>query len=200
MEHKFFFETKFYLDKKTGYWITTTCPKKRLHVVVWEYFNGKVPEKFHVHHKDEDKSNNDISNLELISAHDHMSMHMTEENRERARKLCGKIRPLTKEWHSSEVGRKWHKEHGISGWENREDIEIQCIHCEKMFSTKAYHSIFCSPSCKSAWRRQEGLDDIDVKCTVCGKIFRKNKYDKKKSCSCSCSAKLRWSEKREKDK
>ncbi|MGD0510613.1 MAG: HNH endonuclease signature motif containing protein [Candidatus Micrarchaeaceae archaeon] len=198
MEHQFFNEFKFYLDKQTGYWITTNCPKKRMHVVVWEFYKGKVPEGFHVHHKDNNKGNNDISNLGLLSEHEHLSLHMTEERRERVRKMAGDYRHLTKEWHASEEGRKWHKEHGILGWANRKPISLICVHCKKEFVTKSYHQLFCSNACKSAWRRYEGLDDVEAICVFCEKKFRKNKYAKVRTCSMSCAAKLRWSERREK--
>ena len=39
---------------------------RRLHRAVWEHHNGKIPNGYHVHHKDGDRNNNDISNLELL--------------------------------------------------------------------------------------------------------------------------------------
>ena len=119
MEHQFFKGIKFYKDKKTGYWIGTTQPRKRMHVVVWEYYNGCVQKGFHIHHKDKNKSNNKIENLILIDAQSHASLHMTKENRERIRQLADKYRHLTKAWHASEEGHKWHRQHGILGWENK---------------------------------------------------------------------------------
>jgi sugar lactone lactonase YvrE len=61
---------KFTRDEKTGYYLNSTI-RKRLHRYVWEFYNGKIPEGYQIHHKDKDKSNNDISNLELMpfSAH-----------------------------------------------------------------------------------------------------------------------------------
>ena len=54
---------KFTLDKRTGYYLKTTKPIKRLHIYIWEYYNGLVPEGCHIHHKDFNKFNNDISNF-----------------------------------------------------------------------------------------------------------------------------------------
>jgi hypothetical protein len=200
MEHQFFNEYKFYLDKKTGYWISTTHPRKRMHVVVWEFYKSEIPKGFHIHHKDNNKSNNNISNLNLISSHDHANLHMTEEKREKASKNAGKFRHLTKEWHASEKGKKWHIEHGILGWANRKPISLICAQCEKKFKTKTYHQLFCCNACKSAWRREKGLDDIDATCIFCEKRFRKNKYAQVKTCSMSCAAKLRWGKRSEKEK
>ena len=67
---------KFIKDNTTGYYHAhygnTT---KLLHRVVWEHFNGTIPEYYHVHHIDKNKDNNDISNLELIECHAHLSEH-----------------------------------------------------------------------------------------------------------------------------
>lgn len=43
----------------------------RVHVLVAEHFIGERPEGFHVHHKDGNKQNNAVSNLEYISVKDH---------------------------------------------------------------------------------------------------------------------------------
>ena len=49
---------KFTRDDKTGYYLNSTI-RKRLHRCVWEYYNGEIPKGYHIHHKDNDKSNND---------------------------------------------------------------------------------------------------------------------------------------------
>ena len=55
-------------DKRTGYFLNAKT-HKRLHVYVWEYYNGsEVPKGYHVHHKDFNKGNNEIENLVLMSA------------------------------------------------------------------------------------------------------------------------------------
>lgn len=38
-----------------------------LHRVIWYYFNGEIPEDLQVNHKDEDKTNNRLSNLNLMT-------------------------------------------------------------------------------------------------------------------------------------
>lgn len=59
---------------------------KRLHREVWKYHRGEIPKGFHVHHKDGDRSNNQIENLLLVEKSEHLSMHMTPEKKERSRK------------------------------------------------------------------------------------------------------------------
>jgi len=46
-----------------------------LHKAIWEEKNGKVPDGFLVHHIDDDKLNNEISNLELMSSQKHCELH-----------------------------------------------------------------------------------------------------------------------------
>lgn len=48
---------------------------KHIHRLVWEKHNGSIPNGYIVHHKDEDKLNWDIDNLELMSRADHVDAH-----------------------------------------------------------------------------------------------------------------------------
>ncbi len=45
------------------------------HRYVWHDHYGDVPPGFEVHHKDLDRANNDISNLELLSEDEHLAEH-----------------------------------------------------------------------------------------------------------------------------
>jgi DNA-directed RNA polymerase subunit RPC12/RpoP len=186
--HQEHYGKKFYQDKDKGYWISTCCPKIRAHRWVWIQNHGKIPKGYHVHHRDENKSNNSIENLELIESSRHLSIHITEEKREWARKWAAEIRPLTKEWHASEEGKAWHKFHAIKNkfgkWEPRKYI---CDQCSTEFeSTKRSRTRFCSNPCKSKWRRDQGLDDVIKVCVGCGTDFTSNKYAKNIYCSRGC--------------
>ncbi len=189
MQHQIHYDKKFYQDKKTGYWIsTTTKPRTRAHVWVWQYHHGKIQKGFHIHHIDENKSNNDISNLQCISVKEHFSKHDSEERRKNNQKHISDIRPLTKEWHAREEGRKWHKEHAercnLGKWE---PIEYICDQCHKNFkSSKRSITRFCSNPCKSKWRRKNKIDDIEKSCPVCQKIYKSNKYSRSKTCGRIC--------------
>ena len=48
---------------------------KLLHRLIFEDFYGYIPDNFIVHHKDGNKLNNCIMNLELISKNNHASLH-----------------------------------------------------------------------------------------------------------------------------
>lgn len=48
-----------------------------LHRVIYETFVGEIPEGYIIHHKDENKQNNAVSNLLMVSAEDHVRIHFT---------------------------------------------------------------------------------------------------------------------------
>ena len=63
---------------KKGYlrvWDNDTGKAKMHHRIVWERFNGPVPEGMQVHHIDGNKINNDIGNLELLTPLEHKRIH-----------------------------------------------------------------------------------------------------------------------------
>lgn len=45
------------------------------HVIVWEQHFGEVPAGMQIHHIDGDKTNNHISNLQLVTPLDHKRLH-----------------------------------------------------------------------------------------------------------------------------
>lgn len=186
MQYQEHFGKRFYLDQKAGYWISTTCPKIRAHVWVWNHFNGEVEKGSHIHHMDNNKSNNDISNLQKLLAKEYMRLHMTPERKEKSARWCAFIRPLTKEWHASKEGHSWHKANGISGWEGCQERSVSCEVCATQFSTKVYRQRFCSNTCKSMFRRRIGIDNIVKTCIVCKIVFETNKYSGTVHCGRKC--------------
>ena len=170
---------------------------KRLHRAVWEFHNGEIPNGYHIHHKDENRHNNDINNLELVYKSDHLSHHMSkEERKEVARESIKKAIATAPEWHRSAEGREWHSAHGKEAWEHREPITYTCVQCGKTFQTKNIYgkgvNQFCSNNCKSAYRRASGVDNEERTCPVCGKTFVVNRYSKNITCSRECGRERRW--------
>ena len=80
-KYQFFDGKKFTRDDKTGYYLCSTGDennvRKRMHVYVWEYFNGPISKGYHIHHIDGDKSNNDIQNLQMLSATEHERLQLS---------------------------------------------------------------------------------------------------------------------------
>ena len=83
-------------DRK-GYptiWINNKSIK--LHIYIWEKVNGEKPKGFQLHHKDFNKRNYLIDNLELVNQSDHFKIHAgwIRENGEWILKPCKDCKKL----------------------------------------------------------------------------------------------------------
>lgn len=174
--------TEYYHNAKTG---------KLLHREVFERHNGRIPDGYVVHHKDHNKLNNNIENLELVEK----STHLKNHNKVIPPKQLEEMRRKSAEWHASEEGHKWHKEQYaryLGKWAEEKMVKT-CANCGEEFETQDRDDVkFCSNRCKSAWRRKKGLDDETRTCEYCGNDFKVNKYSKTRFCSRSCSKKKYW--------
>lgn len=190
-------------DKKTGYYLSTkniyNNKRIRLHRYVWICENGDIPEGFDVHHKDEDKDNNDISNFELIPGRKHQKYHinkvMLTEYQKRKKRFMETAHRAACEWHGTKEGREWHKKHWVNsmGKHINEKVKKICVVCGKEYETQLAHqenSAYCSKKCKAKYRRDNKLDHIEKVCVVCGNTFMDSKYENKKTCSKDCKVKL----------
>lgn len=160
-----------------------------LHRVVWIYHNGEIPKGMHIHHKDGNRANNSIENLELVDAFKHLSEHnknVSQEVREKRLAALRDAQELAKVWHSSPEGRAWHAQHAAK--EKKQDKKCKCKWCGKEFLSKLSDSMFCSKNCKTRYRYHSGIDDEIRNCEHCGKPFTANKYSRQKFCSRKCSA------------
>ena len=189
---------RFCRDDKTGYYLNRKL-SIRLHRYVWIKFNGEIPTGFDIHHIDFDKSNNDIENLQLVSAEQHCLIHteaLTPERRAAMRKNFNeKARPAAIRWHKSKAGSEWHKMHYLDmGYLLHQKTSHVCDQCGNVFSGTPSQR-FCCNACKAKWRRRQGLDDIEATCSFCGRIFLRNRYSLRKNdkpfCSRKCSARAR---------
>lgn len=185
----------FVRDDCTGYYLNSTL-RVRLHRAVYEYYYGAIPDGYHVHHIDHDKTNNKPENLCAMPEVIHHELHAKEQTEEeRERKKASFIRnavAAASAWHKSEEGRAWHLKHyeQMKGAMHAKTW-MTCKQCEKGFYGVANgQTRFCSKACKSAWRRKAGLDDVERKCLACGRSFTANKYSGTRTCSRSCAN--RW--------
>ena len=83
----------------------------RLHRVVWEHYNGPVPDGFHIHHVNNDRADNRLENLECLSSREHLGGKHGEESGHRARKSLPRAHAAASRWHGSDEGRRWHSSH-----------------------------------------------------------------------------------------
>ncbi|MBR0060392.1 MAG: HNH endonuclease, partial [Selenomonadaceae bacterium] len=70
-KHKKFNGLTYYKDERTGRYFSRT-PLSR---VVWTYYNGEIPDGYEIHHVDENKANDDISNLQMMTKSEHWKIH-----------------------------------------------------------------------------------------------------------------------------
>jgi HNH endonuclease len=88
-----------YVDPYYGYvWIKPPGELKFVqeHVWKWKTLRGPVPKGWVIHHKDEDKTNNKIGNLQCVSRAEHARLHskgrvLSEEVKEKMRKAALKV-------------------------------------------------------------------------------------------------------------
>jgi len=83
---------------------------------------------------------------------------LSEERLQQVREQLSEMRELTKEWHGSEEGRKWHSEHAKNhSFGNRPLVKCTCSQCgndfETMWPDKAFFVFKCLCRCiqKRKW-------------------------------------------------
>lgn len=125
-----------------------TQKRTTLHRQLWKDNFGEIPDGYDIHHRDGNYLNNTIDNLECVSKKDHALRHKKGCTEER-KQLLENIRPLTKEWHSSDEGKKWHSTHGKNVYENLPEKTRVCELCGHEYVTKCTRENirFCSRKC-----------------------------------------------------
>jgi hypothetical protein len=69
-----------YTKRANGYFLSTKGNRTLMHRDVWEFYNSPIPEGFDIHHKDHNRANNKIENLELIAKDEHARKYATGHN------------------------------------------------------------------------------------------------------------------------
>lgn len=69
-----------YTIRNTGYYGKTDGKRTLMHRDVWEFHNGPIPDGYDVHHRDENKLNNDIGNLECLPKSEHTRLYSPHNN------------------------------------------------------------------------------------------------------------------------
>ena len=177
--------------------------ERLLHRRVWADAHGPIPKGFEVHHKDHDWRNNALWNLELAESGAHQREHMLRRNADPVHladthAALALARVAAAEWHGSEAGLAWHREHGKRTWEGRASVPMVCGECGSEFRTffatrggdKA--TKYCSKRCGERARRFGRRYITDARaCAFCGKGFMANRHRKTACCSRVCSNRRR---------
>lgn len=156
-----------------------------LHRFIWTYFNGEIPDGYEIHHRDFDKDNNDIANLELVTKDEHQRIHA---ERKIAHKksvftcaVCGKefqaVNRGNNTYCSAECKHKANHEH--------DKVERICLVCGQIFSADKHKDTKCC-SRKCAGKLLEKQETRI--CPTCGKEFSTCASGSRKYCSMECFA------------
>lgn len=165
-----------------------------LHREIWKDIHGPIPTGCDIHHADLDPLNNDPSNLVCVTRAEHRAIHGPTRTQEDYDQHLAAIRPLATEWHRSEEGRAWHREHGSKMWDGPgfEYRTIVCAQCGEEFQSRSPNPVaLCSTKCRNlnmvvAERHQE-----DRVCPECAGTFRISKYMRTVYCGRSCASKVK---------
>ena len=192
-KYQYYRGVKFTRDEKTGYYLNSTL-KIRMHRFVWVCERGDIPKGYDIHHIDHDRSNNDISNLQLLTKSEHRKIHYEELSDERKQAVIDNMnnnaRPKAIEWHKSEEGRKWHREMVKKAYAEGKigkKAVFTCEVCGKEFEVvpKKGHK-FCSGKCHQKYLR-DNQPIVTRVCIICGKEYKCKQNSTSKTCSKHCS-------------
>ena len=171
----------------------------KMHRYVWERLFGKIPDGYVVHHKDRNPENNDIANLQALSADDHIKAHSQDmlsarQPQEFTCDCCGKTFLALSNGanrYCSKACQKKYRQRGESY--QKENI---CVVCGEKFTVrKDKRTKTCSPECLSELRRRTHVtvpQTVTRTCVICGKEFVTNKHKHAQTCSSKCSHVLQW--------
>ena len=104
----------------TGYWCTKDGDQ--LHRVLWTNFRGVIPDGCHIHHRNENKSDNRFCNLQCLSATQHHRLHGPDHGRRINEAVRGKPK-----------------------------VTRDCARCGKEFASWHWAKKFCSRACNVAY-------------------------------------------------
>lgn len=145
-------------------------PEKTEHRLVWTNAFGKIPEGHDIHHKDGNKSNNDIENLECLPRSEHIRLHRTGTriSAENAEKL-----------HNGSKER-WKKYRGdIPNGHKKCSMCKRVLLIQSFYSNPSQHNglaVYCK-ECQSLYMKEKRKKNIETlyvgerRCGKCGQVF-----------------------------
>lgn len=170
-----------------------------LHRQVYLDHHGPIPDGWHVHHQDHDPFNNAPDNLVVATNSEHLAHHMAGYVADDGQLAhLDRVRPLASEWHRSDDGRAWHREHGVRTWEGRPLVEHRCQLCGETFETRGKINAYCSARCRNWAFEHDPKYMVDATCAECDGPFQWHKHKRvKRFCGRDCAARGSGRERRE---
>lgn len=189
---------KFFLQTTGRYYQSgrRDAPERLLHRRVWTDHHGAIPDGLVIHHIDGNWRNNDIANLVVIDHTEHMREHMRErfacpEYAARNAEYLNRAQRAAVDWHRSEEGLAWHREHGKRTWDGREPVDAVCTRCGAQFQTWfPSRARFCSHSCEQSAGYHKRFT-LPRTCAWCGAEFMASRYKPAVCCSRTCNNRMR---------
>lgn len=187
------FDDVVYRKNRDGHYLATS----HIHRVVYSYYFGDIPSNIAIHHIDEIKSNNDISNLISMPKSEHNRIHMkkTRANMKKKKFICIRCGKTFQAFDTG--GNKYCSDDckKKTQYENQL-ITKNCKLCGKEFKTRKYYN---SDYCTSCSRKVYCQENKEIStCKFCGNEFPKVKGSNKIYCSEECKNKSRRAIYREK--
>ena len=153
---------RFWWDRGDGYYATgpSHSVSLLLHREIWRVHDGAIPPGHDIHHRDKDRRNNQLANLELLNASEHAIHHGTPEGFfvhkhaefERRCRYCGKVFILRKPTRAVFCGdwcrRADRRENRVSQAKPRPILV--CLICGTSFEAKRGDAKYCSRRCSTA--------------------------------------------------
>ena len=144
---------------------------RKLHRDVWTSAFGPVPAGCHIHHRDEDVSNNQLANLQCTPASEHRAHAQKRAIQRRAANgtvvehFKESARDAAAKWHASDEGRLWHSRHAIraQSWTKWKREEKHCEACgaayQALVRANGRQQRYCTNTCKTrAYRDRKHLE------------------------------------------
>lgn len=180
-----------------GYYLRTNkAYSNSLHRAVWIDHFGPIPKGYHIHHKDANRRNNHIENLQCLERRIHLSRsakNSTWVGSQDNLDTLAAAREKGKKWHSTEEGLEWHRQNALKlkPWLIVVTFPRKCEQCGNDYQSRQRQGRFCSPKCKSNFRYQAGVDNDNRRCIVCEKYFTVNRHMPTQTCSRTCTVKFK---------
>jgi hypothetical protein len=123
-----------YFKTSEGYYAASRYYDNRLmHRDVWHAANGPIPRTHTIHHRDGDKANNRLDNLQLVTHREHYHLH---GHRGWAAQSPAKTAAVMRE-----------------SWQHRKSRQVACAWCGVMFLSTGQRTKFC---CQAHGHRYRG--------------------------------------------